>query len=107
MKFGASFIHGHRTAVKHHSVQRRDRALGFHRLRHFHEGDAAGFARIPVLDNGDGFDGSVSGEHFAQLLLSHRDIQVSDKNVSHEFILVFTFAESRNQERRRDFKRRP
>ena len=56
MKFRASFVHVHRTAVKHGSIQCRNSALG---LRHLHEGDAAGFARIPVLDDGDGFDGTV------------------------------------------------
>ena len=48
-------------------------------------------SRIPVLDDGDGFDGTVGCKQFPQLLLRHRDIQVSDKDVSHEFILFLTF----------------
>jgi hypothetical protein len=40
------------------------------------------------------------------LLFRHRDIQVSDKDVSHEFILFLTFPKSRNQERMRNLKRR-
>jgi len=106
MKLRASFVHAHRTTVKHRSMQCRNSALGFRRLRHLHEGDAAGFARIPVLDDGDGFDGSLGCKNFPQLLLRHRDIQVPDKNVSHEFILFLIFPKSRNQERRRNFKRR-
>ena len=57
-----------------------------------------GFARIPVLDDGDGFDCSVGCKQFPQLLLRHRDIRASDKNVSHEFILFLIFPKSRNQE---------
>ena len=76
MKLRASFIHVHRTAINHGSIQRRNRTLGLGRLRHLHEGDAAGFARIPVLDDGDGFDGTVGCKQFPQLLLRHRDIQV-------------------------------
>ena len=51
----------------------------------------AGFARIPVLEDGDGFDGTVRCKQFPQLLFRHRDIQVSDKDVSHEFILFLIF----------------
>ena len=91
MKLRASFVHVHWTAVKHRSVECRNNALGFRRVRHLHEGYAAGFARIPVLDDGDGFDGTVGCKQFPQLLLRHRDIQVSDKDVSHEFILFLTF----------------
>ena len=98
------FVHGHGTAIEHRSVQRRNSALGFFRLRHLHESDAAGFARIPVLDDGDGFDGTVGCKQFPQLLLRHRDIQVSDKDVSHEFILLLIFAKSRNQKQTRNSK---
>ena len=87
MKLRASFVHVHRTTVKHRSVECRNGALGLGRLRHLHEGDAPGFACIPVLYDGDGFDGTVGCKQFPQLLLRHRDIQISDKNVSHEFIL--------------------
>jgi len=88
MKLRASFVHVHCATVKHRSSERRNCALGFRRLRHLHEGDTAGFARIPVLDDGDGFDGTVGCKQFAQLLLRHRDIQVSDKYICHEFILL-------------------
>ena len=98
MKLRARFVHVHRTAVKHGSIQCRNNALGFHRLRHLHEGDAAGFARIPVLDDGDGFDGTVGCKQFPQLLLRHRDIQVSDKDVSHEVILLLICPKSRDRE---------
>ena len=87
MKLRASFVHVHRTAVEHGSIQCRNSALRVRRLRHLHEGDAAGFARIPVHDDRDGFHVAVGCKKFPQLLLSHRDIQVSDKNVGHEFIL--------------------
>lgn len=87
MKLRASFVHGHRTSVEHRPGQCRNSALGFDGLRHLHEGDAAGFARVPVLDDGHGFDCSVGRKQFPQLLLRHRDIQVSNKDVSHEFIL--------------------
>jgi len=85
MKLGASLVHVHRTAVKRRSIQCRNSALGFGRLRHLHERDAARFACIPVLDDGDGFDGTVGCKQLSQLLLRHRDIQVPYKNVSHKF----------------------
>ena len=86
MKLRASFVHVHRTTVKHRSVECRNSALGFRRFRHLYESDATRFARIPVLYDGDAFDGTVDCKQFPQLLLGHRDIQVPDKNVSHEFI---------------------
>ena len=91
MKLRASFVHVHWTAVKHRSVECRNSALGFRRVRHLHEGYAAGFARIPVFDDHDRFDGTMGRKQFPQLLLCHRDMQVSDKDVSHEFILFLTF----------------
>ena len=86
MELRASFVHAHGAAVKQGSIQRRNGALSFRCSRHFHEGDAAGFARIPVLNHRNGLDGPVSCKKFAQLLLGHRDIEVPDINVSHEFI---------------------
>ena len=106
MKLWAGFVHVHRTTVKHRSIQRSNGALSLRRLRHFHERDAAGLARIPVLHDLNGFDGSVRCKKFPQLLFRHRNIQVSDKNVSHEFILFLTFPKSDDQERTRNFKRR-
>lgn len=97
MKLRASFIHVHPTAAKHGSIQCRNCALGFGCLHHLHECDAAGFARIPVLDDGDGFDGTVGCKQFSQLLLRHRDIQVPDKDVSHEFILLIDCPKSRDR----------
>jgi len=91
-KLRASFVHVHRAAVKHRSVQCKNGGLGFSRLRHLYERDAAGFAGIPVVDDGDGFDCSVGCKQFPQLLLRHRNIQVSDKDVSHEFIFSLIFA---------------
>jgi hypothetical protein len=86
MKLRASFVHVHRTTIKYRFVECRNSAPGFRRLCHLHEGEAAGFARIPVLDDRDGFDGAVGCKQFPQLLLRHRDIQVPDKDVGHEFI---------------------
>jgi len=93
MKPRASFVHVHRTAVEHRSIQCRNSALGFLHLGHLHEGDAPRFARVPVLDDADGFDGTMGCKQFPQLLLCHRDIQVSDKDVSHEFILLVDLPE--------------
>jgi hypothetical protein len=106
MKLRASFVHVHGTGVKHRPIQYRNSALSFRRLCHLHEGEAAGFARIPVLDDRDGFDGTVGCKQFPQLLRRHRDIQVSDKDVSHEFILFLIFSKSRSRRRTRNFKRR-
>ena len=106
MKLRARFVHADRTAVKHGSIQCRNSALRVRRLHHLHEGDAAGFARIPVLDDRDGFDGPVRYKKISQLLLRHRNIQVPNKDVSHEFILFLIFPKSRNQERTLNFKRR-
>jgi len=99
------FVHGHGTAVEHRSVQRRNSALGFFRLGHLHESDAPRFARIPVRDDGDGFDGTVGCKQFPKLLLRHRDIQVSDKDVRHEFILFLIFPKFRNQGRTVEFQK--
>ena len=87
LKLRASFVHVHCTTVQHCSVECRNSALGLGRLCHLHEGHAAGFARIPVLDDGNGFDGAMGCKQFPELLLRDCDIQVSDKDVSHEFIL--------------------
>ena len=106
MKLRASFVHVHRTTVKHRSIQCRNSGFGFRRLGHLHEGDAPRFARIPVLDDRDRFDRTVGCKQFPQLLLRHRDIQVSDKNVSQKFILLLIFPKSRNQERTWNFKSR-
>ena len=78
------FVHGHGTAVEHRSVQGRNGAQRFGRLRHLHERDAPRFARIPVFDDRDALDGSVNCKQLPQLLLRHRDIQVPHKNVSHK-----------------------
>jgi hypothetical protein len=83
MKLRASFVHVHRAAVKHRSVQCRNGALGFSRSGHLHERDAPRFARIPVLDDGNGFDGTVGCKQFPHLLLRHRDVQVSNEDVGH------------------------
>ena len=63
-------------------------------------------SRIPVLDDGDGFDGTVGCKQFPQLLIRHRDIQVSDKDVSDEFILFLTFRNLAIRNERGNFKRR-
>jgi hypothetical protein len=105
MKLRASFVHVHRAAVKHLSVQCGNGAPGFSRLRHLHERDATRFARIPVLDDGNGFDGTVGCKQFPQLLLRHSNIQVSDKNVNHESILLLICLKARDQERTRNFQK--
>ena len=105
IKLRASFIHFHRAAVKGCSIQCRNSAVGFSLLSHFHEGDASGFARIPVLNDRNGFDTSVGDKKVPQLLLCHREIQVPDKDVSHEFILLLIFLKSRNQESTRNFQK--
>jgi len=105
MKLWASFVYVHRAAVKHRSLQCRNGALGLSRVRHLHERDAPRFGRIPVLDDGDGFDCSVGCKNVSQLLLRHRHIQVPDKNVSHKFILFLIFPKSRDQERTRNFQK--
>ena len=87
MRLRASFAHPHRTPVQHGSIECCDSALGFRRLRHFHEGYAARFARIPVVDDGDAVDAAVDCKKVAQLLLRHRDIEIPDKDVGHELIL--------------------
>jgi len=87
MKLRTSFVHSHRTPIEHLSNQRSNSGLGLRRLRHLDKSDTAWLTSIPVLDDRDGFDGSVFCKNFSQLLLCHRDIKVSDKNVGHEFIL--------------------
>ena len=89
-KSRASLVHVHSAAIKHRSIQCRNGALGFRHLRHLHESDATGFARIPVFHHRNGFDGSMGCKKFTQLLLRHRDIQVPDKNVNQSsFFLIF------------------
>lgn len=86
MKLGTSFVHPHRTPVEQHSIQRRNRGLGFSRLRHLDKSDTARLARVPVHNDRDGLDGTMCGKNFPQLVLCYRDIKVPDKNVGHEFI---------------------
>jgi len=87
MKLRTSFVHSHRTPIDYLSIQRSNSTLGLRRLRHLDKGDTAWLASIPVLDDCDGFDGSVCCKNVSQLLLCHRHVKVSDKNVGHEFIL--------------------
>jgi len=91
MKLRASFVHSHRAPIEHRSIQRSNSCLGLRRLPHLDESDTAGFARIPVLDNRDGFDRSVCREDISELQLCHRDIEVPNKNVSHALILPLIF----------------
>lgn len=95
IKLRACFVHFHRAPIEHRSVQRSNSCLGFQRLRHLDESHTARFARIPVLDDRDGFDGSVGREDVSQLLLCHRDIDVPDKNVNHELIMPLIFPNAR------------
>jgi len=60
-------------------------------LRHLDESHTARFAGIPIHDEGDGFDRPVCGKQIAQLLLGQRDIEVPDKNISHELVLPLVF----------------
>ena len=98
MKLRACFIYVHRTTVKYRFVECRNSCLRFRRLRHLHEGHAAGLPRIPVLDDRDGFDISMGCKKFSQLLLGRGDVEVPDKNISHEFLLSLILARFRNQE---------
>jgi hypothetical protein len=86
MKLRTSFVHPHRALIEQHSIERRNSGLGFSRLRHLDKSDTAGVTRVPVHDDRDGFDGSMCCKNFSQLLLCHREIEVPDKNVGHEFI---------------------
>ena len=99
----SSFVHARRTAVKHRSIQCRNSALDFPRLRHLHQGYASRFSPIPVRDDRDGFEGSVGCQKFPQLLLRQRDIQVPDENVSHDSIIFLIFPNFCNRERTRNF----
>jgi hypothetical protein len=93
MKFRTSSVHSHRTSIEHLSIQVGNCCFGFRLLCHLDEGDTAWLASIPVLDNRDSFDASMGCKKFSQLLLCHRDIEVPDKNISHEFILRLTSPE--------------
>lgn len=87
INLGAGFVHPDRTPIERRSIQRSNRCLGFHRLRHLDESHTARFARIPIHDEGDSLDGPVSRKEIAQLLLGQSDIEVPNKNISHESIL--------------------
>jgi hypothetical protein len=106
MQLWTSFVHSDRTPVEHLSIQRRNRALGSRRLGHLHECDSAGFARIPILNERDGFDRSVRRKHFPQLRLRHGDIQVPDKNVSHGSTLFLIFPKIPQSGTEAEFQRR-
>jgi len=97
MKLRTGFVHPHSTPVENLSIQRSDGSRGFSGLCHLNKSDTAGLARVPVHDERDGFDGSMDCKSFPQLLLGDRDIQVADKNVSHEFVAVADLPE--NQKR--------
>jgi hypothetical protein len=87
----AGFVDPDRTPVQRRSIQGSNRCLGFRRLRHLDESNTARFAGIPIHDEGDGLDGPVSRKQIAQLLLGQGDIEVPDKNISHESILPLIF----------------
>jgi len=110
MKLRTSFVHSHRTPIDYLSIQRSNSTLGLRRLRHLDKGDTAWLASIPVLDDCDGFDGSVCCKNVSQLLLCRRDVKVSDKNVGHEFILPVNETEAElskgDLDRYRPFARR-
>ena len=87
IKLRAGFVHPDRTPIERRAIQRSNRCLGFHRLCHLDESHAARFARIPIHDEGDSLDDPVSREEIAQLLLGQSDIEVPNKDISHESIL--------------------
>lgn len=87
IKLRAGFVHPDRTPIERRSIQRSNRCLGFHRLSHLNESHTARFARISIHDEGDGLDGPVARKQIAQLLLGQSDIEVPNKNISHESIL--------------------
>jgi hypothetical protein len=97
IKLGASFVHSQGTSVEHCSMQRSDSCLRFRRLRHLDESNPAWFTRISVLEEGDRFNGAECREGISQLLLCHRDIEVSDKDISHKLILSTIFRNAWNQ----------
>lgn len=74
LKLGTSFVHSHRAPVEHLSFQRGNSGLSFRHLLHPDERDAARFARIPVLGERYGFDGTVFCKKFPELALCHSDI---------------------------------
>jgi hypothetical protein len=84
IKLRTSFVDPQRTPVEHLSIQHSNGGLGFSRLRHLDKRDAAGFASVPVYDERDSFDGSMSCKNFSQLLVCYRDVKVPDKNIGHE-----------------------
>jgi len=84
IKLGASFVHSHYASIQRRSIQRSYSSLGFRRLRHLDECDAARLAGIPILYDLNGFDHSMSREDISQCLLCHRNIEVPNKNVSHD-----------------------
>lgn len=87
IKLRAGFVHPDRTPIERHSIQRSNRCLGFGRLRHLDESHTARFAGIPIHDEADGLDDPVPGKQIAQLLLGQSDIEVPNKNISHESLL--------------------
>jgi hypothetical protein len=104
MKLRACFIHVHRTPVEHCSIYRRNSRLRFRRVRHLHEGHAAGLPSIPVLDEGYGFNISMGCKKFSQLLLCRGDVEIPDKNVCHECILFLIFYEMSRSGTKRSVK---
>jgi len=85
---GASFIDIERAAVDGGSVEAVDGAVGFIRVRHFDEGEAAGAARVTVGDDGDAFDGAVFFKPGADRCFGRSEIQVPNKNILQAFFFL-------------------
>jgi hypothetical protein len=84
--FRASFVQSHRAVIQMESIQRFDGRLGFSSIGHFNKSETPRPFRITVLHDRHGFHRAVSPENLGQLCLGGCGVQVSDKDVNHNFV---------------------
>jgi hypothetical protein len=107
MKFWTSFIHSQSTFNQEHSIQGSNGRLSVSSLGHLDEGKTASLTCVTIFDYGDGLNWSVGCEQITQLLFCGVEIQVPNKNVSHNSIPSGLFAECLGQKSRPDTPEKP
>ena len=86
--FRASFVQSYRPVIQMESIQRADGRNGFNIIAHFNESETARPLCITVLHDRHGLHRPVNRERFRQLCFGGCRVQVSNKDVNHNFVFV-------------------
>jgi hypothetical protein len=82
---GTRFVDIQRAAAKFFSIQSRNGLLGFRRVGHFHEGESARAAGIPIGYYADLIDFAVGFKQGSQLCFGGAVREVANKKLLHGF----------------------